>query len=367
MLTINLAAIQNNWLKLKALASSAQVAGVIKANAYGLGAEQVGRALYDISCREFFVATLDEALAARKFLPDDAKIYVLGGVRAGNEYECAEANLIPVLSSIEAIERWAMMNSSLDMPARSVIKINTGMTRLGVDIQPFKTFCADDRLLKVCNPVLLMSHLACADDPSHPLNHAQFKNFLSCAAQMRSVLPGIRLSLANSSGIFLGNKWQFDLVRPGAALYGIAPQPNTVNPMNPVVTLKLPIIQIRTLTEEASIGYGADVRLPKGSRIAIAAGGYADGVNRTLGKNPEGFLCGHQVQSIGRISMDVTIFDISKIQLPDEYLQQASVEVINEKLSLDYLSRKNNALGYEVLTSLGSRYKREYIVGPHNV
>lgn len=363
MLTINLAAIQNNWLKLKTLTSSAQVAGVIKANAYGLGAGQVGKALYSVGCRNFFVATLDEAVAARNFFPSDSEIYVLGGIRAGDEDEYVRANLIPVLSSIEMIERWAKVNSLSDVPARSVIKINTGMTRLGIDLPPFKALCADERLVKACNPVLLMSHLACADEPSHPLNHTQLENFMSSAMLIRSLLPGIGLSLANSSGIFLGEQWQFDLVRPGAALYGIAPQPDKDNPMYPVVGLKLPIIQVRTLTEDASIGYGADVSLLKGSRIAVVAGGYADGINRTLGRYPEGILCGYPVQSVGRISMDVTMFDISAVQLPDEYLLQSSVEVVNEKLSLDYLSKKNNSLGYEVLTSLGSRYKREYIAG----
>lgn len=363
MLTINLAAIQANWLQLKALAPSAQVAGVIKANAYGIGAAQVGNALYLAGCREFFVATLDEALAARKFLPSDAIIYVLGGARSGDENSFIEARLVPILCSLPAIKNWAKFNALRGMAAPSVIKINTGMTRFGLDIHELKAVCAEQNLLKTINPILVMSHLACADEPDHLLNTFQRDSFVECIHWIRSLLPNVRFSLANSSGIFLGKQWHFDLVRPGAALYGIAPQPDVVNPMKAVVALALPVLQVRRLTETASIGYGAEAVLPAGARIAVVAGGYADGVNRTLGRNPEGILCGLPVQAVGRVSMDVTIFDISNIQASDDQLLQSMVEVINDKLSLDYLSKKNKLLGYEVLTSLGSRYKREYLSG----
>ncbi|HTF97587.1 MAG TPA: alanine racemase [Cellvibrio sp.] len=362
MLTINLSSIQSNWRYLVQLAPvKAKVAGVIKANAYGLGAEQIGKALWEAGCREFFVASLEEALLVKKSLPGNAIIYVLGGFRNGDEQIFIDSGLIPVLGSLAAVKRWSKLNSMYGRNDHSVIKINTGMTRLGLNIDEFKSLCLEPALLKACNPVLMMSHLACADKPNHPLNKIQQELFSNCALLAHPIFPKMRFSLANSSGIFLGDTYHFDLLRPGAALYGIAPQKDVLNPMKPVVSLRLPIIQVRTLDERAGIGYGSEIFLEKGGRIVVVAGGYADGLNRTLGANPEGSLHGWHVKSVGRMSMDLTMFDISNVPLSDEQLLQSSIEVINDQFSLDYLSEKNDLLGYEVLTSLGSRYKREYI------
>lgn len=363
MLTIDLAAIQSNWLKLQSISSGACVAGVIKANAYGLGANLVGGALYSVGCREFFFASLEEALAGRDFLPSEAIIYVLGGIHTGDEGLLIESNLRPVLCSFSAVERWADANSTQSIIAPSAIKINTGMTRFGLDISEFETLCGNSDLLRAVNPVLVMSHLACADEHQHPLNILQRDRFSSCVKLVKSLMPDIRFSLANSSGIFLGDEWHFDLLRPGAALYGINPVPNTVNPMLPVVRLSLPIVQVRTLDASAVIGYGSGVTLPKGARIAVVAGGYADGLNRTLGMWPEGYLDGEIINAVGRMSMDSTMFDISSVSLPNEQLLGREVEVINQSLSLEYLSTKNASLGYEILTSLGMRYKRRYLAG----
>lgn len=362
MLTIDLSAIQANWLHISSVSQGA-TAGVIKANAYGLGASRVGPVLYSAGCREFFVATLDEALAAREFLPSDSSIYVLGGPRIGEAQEFIKANLIPVLCSLAQIKDWAQQKQQQNYAYPSAIKLNTGMTRFGLDIYELKSLCDNTDLIKAINPVLLMSHLACADDPAHRLNSSQQQQFADCAAHIRNIFPSIRLSLANSSGIFLGSRWHYDLVRPGAALYGINPQPLLSNPMRPVVGLSLPIIQIRTLEDDATLGYAAEAFLLKGKRVAVVAGGYADGLHRTLGRQPEGDLCGYRVQAIGRISMDATIFDISEVQLPNEKLLGESIEVINEYFTLDYLSNKNQLLGYEVLTSLGARYKQCYLSG----
>lgn len=280
MLTIDLSAIQSNWLYLRSLSSSeTAVAGVIKANGYGLGAKPVARALYDVGCREFFLATIDEALIVREILPSDSLIYVLGGCRDGDESRFLRANLIPVLCSLEAIKRWAKANSGSPLSAVCAIKINTGMNRLGLNSSDFDLLCNDLVLFRSINPVLLMSHLACADEPSHPLNLQQRDKFIKCVEKAKKIFPALRTSLANSSGIFLGEQWLFDLVRPGAALYGINPVPGSANPMRSVVTLSLPIIQIRTLDEISYVGYGAEACLPKGARIAVVAGGYADGLH----------------------------------------------------------------------------------------
>lgn len=363
MLTIDLAAVRANWLHIASISSGASAAGVIKANAYGLGAVQVGRTLYEAGCREFFFANIDEALAARTFLPLESFIYVLGGARVGDEKKFIEANLIPVLCSMWAVKNWARQNADLNSFAPSAIKINTGMTRFGLDMSELQALCNEGTLIKAINPILFMSHLACADEPQHPLNITQQENFIKCIPWIRKKLPNVRLSLANSSGIFLDKSLHYDLVRPGAALYGLNPQPGRPNPMRSVLKLSLPIIQIRTLDENATLGYGAEAYLEKGKRVAVVAGGYADGLHRTIGRQPEGELCGQQVKSVGRISMDVTMFDISDVRLPTEELLGRSIEVINDNLSLEYLTRKNNLLGYEVLTSLGGRYKRNYLSG----
>lgn len=366
MLTIDLAAIQSNWLKLQTIGAGANVAGVIKANAYGLGADAVGNALYVVGCREFFFASLDEALAARAFLPETAIIYLLGGIHAGDEPLLIESNIRPILCSFSAIERWANANSALPLVAPSAIKINTGMTRFGLDLSEFESLANNASLLRTVNVVLLMSHLACADDRDHPLNLLQRNIFSNCVQLIKPLLPALRFSLANSSGIFLGGEWHFDLLRPGAALYGINPVPNNSNPMLPVLRLSLPIMQVRTLDASASVGYGSSVTLPEGARIAVVAGGYADGLHRTLGLQPEGYLNGQLVKAIGRMSMDTTMFDISSLSLPDDQLLGLEIEVINSSLTLEYLQKKNASLGYEILTSLGARYKRNYLAGSCN-
>lgn len=363
VLTIDLAAIQANWLTLRTIGSSVNVAGVIKANAYGLGAVQVGNALYSAGCREFFFASIDEALAAKSYLPQSTLIYMLGGVNKGDEPSIINAGVIPVLCSLQAINSWANANSVLSSNAPCAIKINTGMTRFGLDLDEFQSFCSNVTLLRAINPILFMSHLACADERNSPLNILQRDRFIHCANLIKSLIPHIRLSLANSSGIFLGETWHFDLLRPGAALYGINPVPGFPNPMRPVIRLSLPITQVRKLDAPAAIGYGSSAVLPQGARVAVVRGGYADGLHRTLGLQPEGVLCGRNVKAVGRISMDATIFDISSIDLPDYLLLGEKIEVINEHFSLEYLANKNKTLGYEILTSLGARYEREYLAG----
>jgi len=364
VLTINLSAVQANWRMLRdRAADGVDTAAVIKANAYGLGVHKVGRALHAIGCREFFFANVAEALAFKSYDLNDVKIYVLGGIRAGDEHHFIDNQFIPVLFSYDSVLRWASVCEEVGNPFPCALKINTGMTRLGLGVDEFESLCGDPALLKKIHPVVVMSHLACADEPTHSLNSEQLMQFSRCVDLAKISIPNIRYSLANSSGIFLGSEWHFDVLRPGAALYGINPVPEMPNPLNPVIHLALPILQIRRLTSASTIGYGAGVELPANSRVAVVAGGYADGLHRTLGLQPEGILCGRRIKSVGRMSMDLTIFDISDIDLPDDELMLQSVDVINDELSLDYLMRKNSTLGYDILTSLGHRYKRVYVGG----
>lgn len=362
MLTIDLSAIQKNWLQLADL-TEASVAGVIKANAYGLGASEVGKALYAVGCREFFLASYEEALAARSYLPADTTVYLFGGLRSVDLAEIVTQKIIPVLYSTYDIDKWLLFKSAENLQSPAVIKINTGMTRFGLDAEQFAELCSDSERLTAINPVLLISHLSCADEAAHPHNRMQLERFIKSLACIKKVVPDIRASLANSSGIFLGAEWHYDLVRPGAALYGINPTPTRANPMRQVVKLALPILQVRRLSETELIGYGATGELPAGARIAVVAGGYADGAHRTLGLRPEGILLGHKVKAIGRISMDSMMFDISALEESEEQLMASSIELIGDHCPLDALMAGNPSLGYEVLTSLGSRYPRRYLPG----
>src|SRR5690554_3555677 len=339
ILTIDLAAIQKNWKRVNCQldAGKTSSAAVIKANAYGLGAAQVGRALYDVGCREFFLATQDEAVDARTYLPADAVLYVLGGVRSGAEQEFIRDRLVPVLFSLKDLRRWQGACEAAGIKGDCVIKVNTGMTRLGLDMPELLIWLSSLPSFSNTHPVLIMSHLACADEPEHPLNRIQLNEFKQVIKLCKPQVPGARFSFANSSAIFLGDEWHFDLVRPGASLYGINPQQSCPSPVLPVIQLDLPVIQIRKITQPVSVGYGATTPIAPSLILAVVAGGYADGLHRTIGPQGRGSIEGYPVNVIGRISMDTSIFDVSSV--PEEILQRESlmVQVLGEGLTLDLM------------------------------
>jgi alanine racemase len=356
ILQIHLPAVQANWRHVaNRLSNGAQCAAVVKANAYSVGMAKIAPALYAAGCQHFFVATLTEAVALRHLLPD-VTIFVLGGCKPGAEPAFLTHKLVPVIYSLELLQHWLAYCDSTQEAHACVLKMDTGMTRLGLSIAEVDQLLMDAPKLPFLNPILFMSHLACADEPEHPQNELQLNRFKDALGKVRRYFPAIKASFANSSGSFLGDDYHFDMVRIGAALYGINPQPGRKNPLAPVIALKLPILQVRLLNEQASIGYGATMELPPGRRLAVVAGGYADGLHRTLGFQPVGNISGVEVKAIGRMSMDSCIFDVSHIQGP---LPQ-HVQVIGGDLTLDRLMSNNKSLGYEVLTSLGARFVRVY-------
>ena len=355
ILTIDLAAIQSNWLYIVSRIKNTECAAVIKANAYGVGDEEVASALYKVGCRTFYLAALEEAEALRLLLPEDTKLYVFGGVRAGSESEFQKLNLIPVLFTLNDIYRWSSFCASIKKTLPCAIKFDTGMSRLGLSDRELSDFLACVPELPWLNPVLFMSHLACADEPCHPLNSLQLERFQAAVEKIKMYFPTIKLSLANSSGTFLGDDYHFDMVRIGAALYGINPQPSKPNPLSQTIKLKLPVLQIRAVEDSVLVGYNAEGVAGPNMRLAVVAGGYADGVHRTLGVSPKGIIDGILVSAIGRVSMDTTVFDISAIASSPEFIQ-----VINDERTLDIIMKENKFLGYEVLTSLGRRYLRQY-------
>lgn len=360
LLTIDLGAAGDNYLTLsRRLGRGSRCGAVVKADAYGLGMSKLAPAFYRRGCRDFFVATLDEGLALRQLLGDDATIFVLTGVRAGREQECVRAGLVPNVFTLQQLRAWMDVCDQAGIQAACGLKVDSGMTRLGMAADEFGRLLRDRGLLSAANITVIMSHLACADDPQHPQNRRQLDRFREAGERLREELPELQLSLANSSGIYLGEEYHFDLARPGSALYGVNPQPGEENPMGAVVNLSLPVVQQRHVADECWVGYGATQRAEPGSWLAVARGGYADGIIRAQGNRGCGWACGQRLPMVGRVSMDSTTFDISGLADP-ERAGLAHIEVLNDAVTVDEVAGYAGTIGYEVLTSLGHRYTRRY-------
>lgn len=356
ILTIDLDAIAANWRLLSERAApSARCAAVIKADAYGLGAARVGPALARAGCGRFVVATLDEALSLRRALTS-AEILVLSGPLPGAEREFAAAQVVPVLNSPEQVAAWAAMAKRHGKPTAAVLHVDTGMSRLGLSHRQALALAADADTLAAIDLKLVMSHLACADQPEHPMNRSQLLAFTAA----RALFPGVEGSLAASSGIFLGKDWHADWVRPGAALYGIRPFTEGPNPMVDVISLAGRILQVREIEAQASVSYGATYRASERRRLATVAVGYADGWFRTLSNRGWGLLDGRRVPLVGRVTMDLSIFDVTQVR---EGAARAGsfIELIGGGNPLDEVARAAGTIGYEVLTSLGKRFRRRYL------
>jgi alanine racemase len=339
LLTINLDAVAQNWRALGARSHQADCAAVVKADGYGLGAAEVGARLYAEGCRIFFVAHPEEGIALRPHV-GDAAIYILNGLMPGTEADYAAHRLAPVLNDPGQVAAWVAWCAA-EGPHLAALHIDTGMTRLGLSLRDALELADDPRSLTTIGDVLVMSHLACADEPSHPLTAEQLDRFTGVAARFRQWPQ----SLANSSGIFLGEAYHFDLLRPGVALFGGNPVPGTTNPMKPVVTLSARILQLREIDSPLSVGYGATHRAAPPAKIATIAAGYADGILRALSNRGALRLAGHEVPLVGRVSMDLITVDVSSV--PDTVLDAAT--------------HIAGTIGYEVLTSMGRRYHRDYV------
>lgn len=365
LLSIDLQAIGDNYRTLcEQLRTGSRCGAVVKADAYGLGMSRVVPALYRRGCRDFFVATQAEGESLRAQLEADGtplpSIVVLTGVRPGCEEECARAGLVPTLFTLQQLRDWVATCEKAGVPAPCAVKVDSGMTRLGMTPEDFERLLADRALLEAADIRLLLSHLACADEPEHPQNRLQLASFRRDVARLRERCPEVLASLANSSGIFLGDDYHFDIARPGSALYGINPTPDTSNPMRPVVELSLPVVQTRQLSSDCAVGYGATQVVPAGSWLAVARGGYADGILRTQSGRGCGWACGRRLPMVGRVSMDSVTFDISALSDVERESLQA-IEVLNYEVSVDEMGTNAGTIGYEILTSLGRRYSRRYL------
>jgi alanine racemase len=360
VLTIDLGAIVANWRLLAERAAPAACGAVVKADAYGLGAAEVVPALAGAGCRTFFVATLDEGLAVRQALAgtsgDGAPIYVFAGMPPGSEDAFVRHHLIPVLNALADLDAWAACARTHGRRLPAALHVDTGMSRLGLPAAELRALAEHPERLAGVDLRLVMSHLACADAPDHPLNPKQCHAFRKALA----MLPAAPAALANSSGIFLGRDYTYDLVRPGAALYGIAPVPGEVNPMRPVVRLDGRILQVREIDSGVPVGYGATYGAHRRERIATVGVGYADGYLRSLSNRSSGYIGAHRVPLVGRVSMDLITFDVTDV--PDVLTRPgASIELIGPQRTVDAVAQDAQTIGYEILTSLGSRYARAYL------
>lgn len=356
-LTVDLAAIVENWRHVARQFTGNECAAVVKADAYGLGAIEVATALADAGCDTFFVAPLSEGVALRAALPD-VRILVLQGVLPGEEFAFAAHRLIPVLNSRAQIARWKPVAAD-HVHAVSALHVDTAMARMGLQEEEFCSLLAEDpHVLQQCRVGLLMSHLACAPEAAHPSNAAQLAQFQRMLAQA----PGIPASLCNSGGIFLAPSYHFHLARPGCALYGIAPTASGAPAMRSVATWQAPILMARTLERTQEVGYGATVRVAKGTRIATVASGYADGYLRHASNRAVGYVGTHRVPLLGRVTMDMLCFDVSTV--PESLLGEGMpLTLLGDQpgIRVDDLAAAAGTIGYEVLTRIGARVGRVYV------
>ncbi|MBY0612556.1 MAG: alanine racemase [Beijerinckiaceae bacterium] len=360
-LTIDLGALAANWLKLASMAAPAECAGVIKANAYGIGIEQAAPALWKVGCRTFFVAVLSEARRVRAVLPD-AVVYVLNGLPPGAAPIYADQRLRPVLGSNEEIAEWKAFVAQGGADHGCAIHVDTGLNRLGLRTEEAIDL-ARNKAFDGYRISLLISHFVSAEEPENAINEKQIESFLAVQNQIQAS----HTSLSNSSGFFLGARPYMSLARPGFALYGGNPTPGQSNPMQPVVMLEARVIQVREVPPDETVGYNAQWTAKGRRRIAVLSVGYADGLTRQLSATDTraggyAFIDGVACPFAGRVSMDLITVDVT--DLPVGRVKRGDyVELLGPNISVDDVAERGNTNGYEILTSLGRRYSRRF-VGP---
>jgi alanine racemase len=360
LLTIDLAALAANWKSLAKRAGKAKCAAVVKADAYGIGLEQAAKALNEAGADTFFVATFDEALRLRTAFPE-VTIYLLNGLNPGTAELVCGIGVRPVLGSMAEIEEWEAHADESGEEAPAAIHIDTGMNRHGISLAEAAALAP--RLVSdeiTFTPTLVMSHLACADEPEHAKNKEQIETFRTIATKF----PGIPASLCNSAGLLAFPEAHFDLVRPGISLYGGRALVAGENPMQPVVKLQARIVTVRDVKAGQTVGYGARLKLSRDSKLAIISAGYADGIFRAAGssdnkKGAEATVAGTRCSLAGRISMDLIAIDVTDVP-PRSVKRGDLVTLLGDGITVDDLSAHARTIGYEVLTALGRRWKREY-------
>lgn len=363
-LTVDLQALAENWQEMARRSGGARAAAVVKADAYGLGLEDCGTTLYEAGARDFFVAVVQEGVTLRAYAPE-ARIFVLSGIWPGQERVFFDNDLVPVLASEEQLAFWmSVIAERGDYPC--ALQVDTGFNRLGLPLEDALALAQDVSRPASFSPVLVLSHLHSGDTPSSSSNVQQLQAF----RQVSAAFEGVESSLSASAGIFLGSDYHFDLTRPGIALYG-GEAVNGLAPLRAVAKAEARILQIRSAKEGETVSYGATHRLSRPSRLAVASIGYADGYLRSLSGagiplradgsvGASGFIAGKRVPVVGRVTMDLTIFDVT--DLPEGSVQAGNyLELFGANVALDEVARAGGTIGYEMLTGLGLRYERRYL------
>lgn len=346
--TVDLDALARNYAAVCAEAPRAETAPVVKADAYGLGADAVAGRLWAEGARSFYVARLSEGERLRAALGPAATVYVLDGVLQGTAPRLRAAELTPVLSSLAQVEAWTAAGGG---PA--ALHIDTGMNRLGLRLEEARALLAAPGRLRRVDVRVVLSHLACAGDPGAAMNRRQLERFGEAVA----LFPDARASLANSAGVFLGREYHFDQVRPGITLYGGGPRERPDPRFAPVATLEAEIVQVRAVPPGETVGYGADFVAERPMRVAILAAGYADGVLRSLGAGGYGWLAGAPRRFLGRISMDLIAIDVTEC----EAAPGQRVELLGPNVLVDDVAQAAGTIAYEVLCRAGARSARRYV------
>jgi alanine racemase len=354
-LTVRLGAVAANFRSSRRLAAPAAVAGVVKADAYGTGMKPVAKHLASIGCDTFFVARLEEGMALRPAVPE-ARIFVLDGAPADAVPALVSHRLTPVLNSLAEIAAWSAAARELRTELDGAVHFDTGMNRLGLPPQELATLAGERaKRLDGLRVVLMMSHLACADDPDARMNRVQLDRFRTGLA----MLPAAPASLSSSGGLMLGRDYAFDMVRPGVGLYGGNPQPGRDNPFETVVVLKGKILQLRHVEAGETAGYGATFRTARPSVLATVGLGYTDGLMRALAGRGAGMLAGVRTPIAGRVSMDLITLDVTDVPA-SERKTGAEIEFLGDNIPLEEIAAASGTASYEILTSLSRRVPRHY-------
>ncbi|MDJ0930845.1 alanine racemase [Breoghania sp.] len=362
-LTIDLEALADNWQSLADRTGATECGAAIKGDGYGLGLEKMARALSRAGCRTFFTAVPQEGIRALAAAPE-TRVFVLAGLLPGMAEAYRETGLIPVLNCSVEIHEWAEYCASIGERLPAAIHLDTGMNRMGLNLEETRAIAAAKDVLARFDLVLVMSHLVCGDDPANPLNGLQLRRF----EEMTAYFPEVPRSLANSSGIFLGPEYYFDVARPGISLYGGDAMDDGPNPMRTVVTAEARILITHGAAKGETVGYGAVETLQRDSRIAIVGVGYADGYHRLAGAGEKriaakAWINGHTVPLVGRVSMDLIALDVTDV--PEADCKRGDwVEMFGPHILVHEVARCADTIGYELLTGFGSRYSRTYIGDP---
>lgn len=355
VIEVDLAALAKNYRTLAEQADPATCAAAVKANAYGLGVERIAPCLWEQGCRDYFVATLDEGLELRSFLRK-ANIFVLNGLLEGQERSFDDKKLVPVLNDLGQIEVWRRYCKDHETALPCVVQFDTGMNRLGLTAAEARRLSDRVEFLSGITVQGIMSHLACASDPTHPLNEAQRLAF----DRIRSDYPDITASLANSAGVFLGQPFHFDMVRVGIALYGGNPLDERDHGVEPVVRVRSRILQERVVEAGASIGYNATHTVDVRTRLITVSAGYADGVSTRLSNTGFVAIDGQRAPIVGRVSMDLITVDVTNVS-EEKTKPGGYVDLVGPGLSLDEAAATGGLIPYEILTGLSPRFERRYV------